>query len=89
MKRLVLAWSIRPAAYPIPMTAGRQDAEAQGRPPRAWPMSIFIGAPGHQTLVTHVFAAGDPYLDSDVVFGVSDSLIVNSLAAGERPRWPR
>jgi hydroxyquinol 1,2-dioxygenase len=32
-------------------------------------------APGHQTLVTHVFAAGDQYLDSDVVFGVKDSLI--------------
>jgi len=25
--------------------------------------------------VTHVFAAGDQYLDSDVVFGVKDSLI--------------
>jgi hydroxyquinol 1,2-dioxygenase len=35
----------------------------------------MIGAPGHQTLVTHVFAAGDQYLDSDVVFGVKDSLI--------------
>jgi hydroxyquinol 1,2-dioxygenase len=35
----------------------------------------MISAPGHQTLVTHVFAAGDQYLDSDVVFGVKDSLI--------------
>ena len=25
--------------------------------------------------MTHVFAAGDQYLDSDVVFGVKDSLI--------------
>ena len=25
--------------------------------------------------MTHVFVAGDPYLDSDVVFGVKDSLI--------------
>jgi len=25
--------------------------------------------------VTHVFAAGDQYLDSDVVFGVKDSLV--------------
>jgi len=25
--------------------------------------------------VTHVFVAGDKYLDSDVVFGVKDSLI--------------
>jgi hydroxyquinol 1,2-dioxygenase len=35
----------------------------------------MIAAPAHQTLVTHVFAAGDQYLDSDVVFGVKDSLI--------------
>ena len=35
----------------------------------------MIAAPGHRTLVTHVFAAGDPYLDSDVVFGVKDGLI--------------
>jgi hydroxyquinol 1,2-dioxygenase len=35
----------------------------------------MIGAPGYQQLVTHIFAAGDQYLDSDVVFGVKDSLI--------------
>ena len=30
---------------------------------------------GYETLVTHVFLDGDKYLDSDVVFGVKDSLI--------------
>ena len=35
-----------------------------------------VDAPGHRTLITHVFAAGDPYLDSDAVFGVKDSLVV-------------
>ncbi|WCB93434.1 Hydroxyquinol 1,2-dioxygenase [Baekduia alba] len=34
-----------------------------------------VRAPGHRELVTHVFLAGDPYLGSDVVFGVKDSLI--------------
>jgi hypothetical protein len=34
-----------------------------------------ISAPGHETLVTHVFAEGDPYLDSDAVFAVKSSLI--------------
>ena len=28
-------------------------------------------------MVTHVFVRGDPYLDSDAVFGVKDSLIVD------------
>jgi hydroxyquinol 1,2-dioxygenase len=70
-------WSIRPAAYPIPHDGpvGKM-LEAQGRHPwRPAHVHFMIGAPGHQTLVTHVFAAGDPYLDSDVVFGVKDSLI--------------
>jgi hydroxyquinol 1,2-dioxygenase len=35
----------------------------------------MIAAPGHETLVTHVFVAGDPYLDSDAVFGVKQELI--------------
>jgi hydroxyquinol 1,2-dioxygenase len=35
----------------------------------------MISAPGFEQLVTHVFVAGDKYLDSDVVFGVKDSLI--------------
>jgi hydroxyquinol 1,2-dioxygenase len=47
----------------------------------------MIAAPGHQTLVTHVFAAGDSYLDSDVVFGVKDSLIREFavMSAGAAP----
>ena len=36
---------------------------------------FMISAPGFEQLVTHVFVAGDKYLDSDVVFGVKDSLI--------------
>jgi hydroxyquinol 1,2-dioxygenase len=35
----------------------------------------MIAAEGCETLVTHVFIDGDPYLDSDVVFGVKDSLV--------------
>jgi hydroxyquinol 1,2-dioxygenase len=32
-------------------------------------------AEGFQTLITHVFVAGDEHLDSDAVFGVRDNLI--------------
>ncbi len=34
-----------------------------------------IAAPGHETLVTHLFIPGDPWLESDAVFGVKESLI--------------
>jgi hydroxyquinol 1,2-dioxygenase len=39
-------------------------------------LHLKVDAPGHRTLITHVFAAGDPHLDSDAVFGVKESLVV-------------
>ena len=32
---------------------------------------------GYEKLVTHLFVKGDKYLNSDAVFGVKDSLVVN------------
>jgi hydroxyquinol 1,2-dioxygenase len=69
--------SITPVAYPIP-TDGPvgQMLVAGGRHPwRPAHVHFMIEAPGHETLITHVFRAGDPYLDSDVVFGVRASLV--------------
>jgi protocatechuate 3,4-dioxygenase beta subunit len=40
-------------------------------------LHFIVSAPGHETAVTHLFVKGDPYLESDVVFGVKDSLIVD------------
>jgi hydroxyquinol 1,2-dioxygenase len=70
-------WTTRPAAYPVPHDGPVGDMlAAQGRHPyRPAHVHFMISAPGHETLVTHVFAAGDEYLDSDVVFGVKDSII--------------
>jgi hydroxyquinol 1,2-dioxygenase len=70
-------WTIRPAFYPIPNDGpvGEMLA-AQGRHPfRPAHVHFMIAAPGCETLVTHVFADGDKYLDTDVVFGVKDSII--------------
>ena len=36
---------------------------------------VIVSAPGYRTLVTELFDAEDPYLDSDVVFGVRDALV--------------
>ena len=38
---------------------------------------FMIGAPGHETLITHVFASESLYLDSDAVFGVKTALIAD------------
>jgi hydroxyquinol 1,2-dioxygenase len=35
-----------------------------------------VSAPDHHEVTTHLFVAGSPFLDSDAVFGVRDSLVV-------------
>lgn len=66
-----------PAAYPIPNDGPvGQMLDAQGRHPyRPAHVHFMIAAPEHETLVTHLFLSDSDYLDSDVVFGVKDSLI--------------
>ena len=36
---------------------------------------LIVTAPGFQKLVTHIFVGDDPYISSDAVFGVKESLI--------------
>ncbi|HVC21883.1 MAG TPA: dioxygenase [Candidatus Dormibacteraeota bacterium] len=70
-------WTIRPTAYPIPGDGPVGDLlRAAGRGAmRPAHLHFMISAPGWRTLVTHIFAAGDPYLDHDAVFGVKESLV--------------
>ncbi len=51
---------------------------ATGRHPnRPAHVHFMIGAPGHETLITHIFAADSPWLESDAVFGVKTSLVAD------------
>jgi hydroxyquinol 1,2-dioxygenase len=70
--------TIRPSPYPIP-TDGPVGLllRAAGRSPmRPAHIHFRVAADGYETLTTHVFAAGDPFLDTDAVFGVKESLVV-------------
>jgi hydroxyquinol 1,2-dioxygenase len=69
--------TIQPAAYPIPYDGpvGDMLTATNRHPWRPAHVHFMISAPGYETLVTHVFSAGDQYLDSDAVFGVKNSLI--------------
>ena len=71
-------WTILPTPYPIPHDGPVGDLlTAAGRSPmRPAHLHVKVAAPGHRTLITHIFLAGDPYLGSDAVFGVKDSLVV-------------
>ena len=80
-------WSVRPAPYPIPDDGPVGDLlTAAGRGPmRPAHLHFKVDAPGYRTLITHIFVAGDPYLDRDAVFGVKESLITDFA---DRPPGP-
>ena len=70
--------TVKPVPYPIP-TDGPVGAmlEKLGRHPyRPAHIHTIVSAPGYAPVATHVFVAGDPYIESDAVFGVKPSLIV-------------
>jgi hydroxyquinol 1,2-dioxygenase len=37
---------------------------------------MIVSAPGYESVTTHLFVADSPYLHSDAVFGMKDSLVV-------------
>lgn len=68
---------IKPVSYPIPDDGpvGKMLSALGRHPFRPAHMHFLVTAPGFETIVTHTFVEGDPYLDSDAVFGVKESLI--------------
>jgi len=46
-------------------------------PMRPAHIHFIVAAPGFEPVTTHMFVDGDQYLESDAVFGVRDSLIVD------------
>ena len=70
-------WSIMPTSYPVPQDGPvgemlRATARHAYRPAH---IHFMIAADGYETLVTHIFVNGDPYLESDAVFAVKNSLV--------------
>jgi hydroxyquinol 1,2-dioxygenase len=82
-------WSIKPSYYPVPDDGpvGKMLRGMGRHPNRPGHMHMMLTAPGHARLVTHIFVSDSPYIESDAVFGVRDSLIVDfpSHPAGPAP----
>ncbi len=70
---------VRPVKYSIPGDGPAGELLfANGRHNwRPAHMHFVVSAPGYKTVITHTFDAGSDYLDSDAVFGVRDSLVVD------------
>jgi protocatechuate 3,4-dioxygenase beta subunit len=71
--------TVKPSSYPIPEDGpvGKMLRAAGRHPYRPAHIHFIVSAEGFEPLTTHVFVAGDPYLDSDAVFGVKQSLVAD------------
>lgn len=69
--------SIKPEYYPVPTDGpvGIMLNRMGRHPMRPGHIHMIVSAPGHHAITTHLFAAGSPYIDSDAVFGVKESLV--------------
>jgi len=74
--------SIKPTSYPIPTDGpvGQLLSGLGRHPMRPAHIHFIVSAREYEPVTTHIFVQGDPYLDSDAVFGVKDSLIVPFVA---------
>ena len=81
--------TVRPVEYTVPTDGPVGDIlNACGRHPwRPSHLHFIVIAEGYRNLVTEVFAADDPYLDQDTVFGVREDLVMEyqPMAAGTFP----
>lgn len=70
--------TVKPCSYPVPTDGpGGEWLRATGRQPmRPAHIHVRVEAEGYRPLITHLFVAGDPYLDSDAAFGVRDGLVM-------------
>ncbi len=72
--------TVRPMGYAIPMdgpvgTLVNSQSRHGHRPAH---IHMMIGAPGYRELVTALYFGDDAHIDSDTVFGVSASLVVEA-----------
>jgi hydroxyquinol 1,2-dioxygenase len=71
--------TIVPSHYPIPTDGPVGELlKATGRHAfRPAHIHFIVTAPGHRPLTTHIFVAGSEYIESDTVFAVKKSLVVD------------
>jgi hydroxyquinol 1,2-dioxygenase len=69
--------TVVPCHYPIPTDGPVGDLlnATRRHPYRPAHIHFIVAAPGYQTVTTHAFVAGSPYIDSDAVFATKASLI--------------
>ena len=81
--------TVAPIGYTIPMdgTVGELMNRTNIGHMRPAHIHFLIDSPGHHRIITHLFQRGDPYIETDVVYGVKEPLIVDFVRkpAGKAP----
>lgn len=81
--------SVKPAGYPIPVSGPVGDLlRVQGRHNmRPAHIHFMINKPGYKTQFSQVYSSDDPFLETDVQFGVTEALVGSYVLhdAGEPP----
>jgi hydroxyquinol 1,2-dioxygenase len=81
--------TVAPLGYTIPMDGpvGELISTTDISHFRPAHVHFLLNVPGYEPLITHLFEAGADYLDSDVVFGVKERLVVQyeKREPGETP----
>jgi hydroxyquinol 1,2-dioxygenase len=80
--------TVAPIGYTIPLdgTVGELFSHTKISPYRPAHIHFMIESPGFHKVTTHLFQKGDKYIDTDVVYGVKEPLIVEfqKKNAGEK-----
>jgi len=81
-----LVRTVRPVHYAIPNDGpvGRMLRATNRHPWRPAHVHFVVSAEGYEPVTTHIFDDTDPYLGSDTVFAVKDSLICHFVLHDER-----
>jgi hydroxyquinol 1,2-dioxygenase len=80
--------TVAPIGYTIPLdgTVGALFSKTSISPYRPAHIHFLLESPGYHRIITHLFQKGDQYIDTDVVYGVKEPLIVEfqKKKAGEK-----
>jgi hydroxyquinol 1,2-dioxygenase len=81
--------TVAPIGYTIPMdgTVGELMNHTKISHMRPAHIHFLVEAPGYHRIITHLFQRGDQYIETDVVYGVKEPLIVDfkQKPAGKAP----
>ena len=82
--------TVLPLGYGVPMDGPTGSLLREGGRQGYRPAHIhfLLSAPGYRELATALYLASDAHIDSDAVFGVSQSLVVEPQRPGGDPARP-